>query len=49
MIRHNMNEFKVNGIELELMMFVRFHCLVLMIKDINYMMTSIAWLIFIKI
>ena len=36
MIRHNMNikEFTVNYIELELMMFVKFHCLLLMIKDI---------------
>ena len=32
-IRHNIAEFKVNCIELELKMFVRFHCLVLMIKD----------------
>ena len=31
-IRHK--KFKVNYIELELLMFVRFHCLVLMIKDI---------------
>ena len=36
MIRHNMNikEFTVNCIELELMMFLKFHCLLLMIKDI---------------
>ena len=28
-----MKKFKVNCIELELTMFVKFHCLVLMIKD----------------
>ena len=33
-IRHNMKRIQVNCIRLELMMFVRFHCLVLMIKDI---------------
>ena len=33
-IRHNMKKFKVNCTELELMMFARFRCLVLLIKDI---------------
>ena len=47
-IRHNMKKFRVNCIELKLMMVVRFHCLALMIKDMYYMMTSIAWHIFIR-
>ena len=52
-MRHNMKrihrkEFIVNCIESELMMFVRSHCLVLMIKDMHYMIVSILWFIFIK-
>ena len=46
-MRHNMK--RVNRIELELMIFVRFLCLVLMIKDTYQMMALIVWLIFIKI
>ena len=42
-------ELKVNYIELELMMFLRFHCLVLMIKDTYKMMAFIVKLIFVKV
>ena len=40
---------KVDCIELELMMFVRFKCLVMMIRDTYETMQLIVWLIFIKI
>ena len=33
-IKHTIKEFKVNCMSLELMMFVRFHCLVSMINNI---------------
>ena len=33
-ITHNMKRIQVNYIDLGFMMFVRFHCLALMIKDI---------------
>ena len=33
-IKHAIKEFKVNCMSLELMMFVRFHCLVSMINNI---------------
>ena len=42
-------EFKVNCIKLKLMVFLRFHCLVLTIKDTYQMMVLIVGLIFIKI
>ena len=41
-------EFKVNYIKLELMMFVKLLCLVLMIKGIFLMMILKVWLIFIR-
>ena len=42
-------EFKVNYSELELMMFVKFLCLVLMIRGKFFMMVLVVYLIFIKI
>ena len=46
-MRHK--EFKANCIKLELMLFVRFLCLPLMMKDTYQVMELIVWLIFIKI
>ena len=43
-IRHNMKRIQSKLHR----MFVRFHCLGLIIKDMYYMMVSILWLIFIK-
>ena len=42
-------EFKVNYSESELMMFVKFLCLVLMIRGKFFMMVLVVYLIFIKI
>ena len=47
--RHKMKRIQSNYIELELKIFVKFLCRVLMIKDILLMMVLIAWLIFIKV
>ena len=41
-------EIRVQCIELELLMFVKLHCLVLMTKGIFLMMALIVWLIFMK-
>ena len=48
LIRYKKKRIQVNSIELELMMFVKFICLVLMIKGIFLMMVLLFWLIFIK-
>ena len=41
-------EIRVQCIELELLTFVKLHCLVLMTKGIFLMMALIVWLIFMK-
>ena len=48
LIRYKKKRIQVNSIELELMMLVKFICLVLMIKGIFLMMVLLFWLIFIK-
>ena len=48
-VRHNMKRIQSKLDIMKLTMFLRFHCLVLMIKGIYQMMTLTLWIIFIKI